>query len=184
MRCVWAIGCPEEIHPFVDEATETQDDETTTREIFRRAFEELLPDHEVPHTVGVSCCAQFALTREKIQSRPRDDYIRMREWLINTPLDDSLTGRVFEYIWHSMYFSSHFTIERYVDIWYVVIFGLDAVHCPNASDCYCKVYGMCDLKCDETKCDGRYTLPFYSILPKDWPLVGWDGESRNFTGPT
>lgn len=103
MRCVWAIGCPSEINPFVDEAQD-DDEGVTTREIFRHAFEELLPDREVPHTVGVSCCAQFALTREKIQSRPRDDYVRMREWLINAPLDDSLTGRVFEYLWHSTSF--------------------------------------------------------------------------------
>lgn len=112
MRCVWVIGRPEEIKPFVDESTETQDDESvTTREIFRHAFEELLPNHDVPHAVGVSCCAQFALTREKIQSRSRDDYVRMREWLINTPLDDSLTGRVFEYSWHSMSFPFSFYLR-------------------------------------------------------------------------
>lgn len=68
-------------------------------------------------------------------------------------------------------------------MWHVVIFGLNAVYCPDAGDCYCKLYGMCDLRCDEAGCDGRYTLPPYSTLPEDWPLTGWEGEARNFTGP-
>ncbi|KAL2164330.1 hypothetical protein VTH06DRAFT_3546 [Thermothelomyces fergusii] len=34
-------------------------------------------------------------------SRPRDDYVRWRDWLLETPLADDLSGRVFEYLWHS-----------------------------------------------------------------------------------
>lgn len=101
MRCVWAVGCPDEINPFEDEALETEDGSITIKAVFRRSFQELLPNHEVPSIIGVSCCAQFAVTKERIQSRPREDYIRMREWLLNSPLEDQLTGRVFEYSWHS-----------------------------------------------------------------------------------
>lgn len=58
------------------------------------------------------------------------------------------------------------------------------MYCPSAADCYCKVYGMCDLpNCEEGECDGQYDLPPYSTLPQGWPLVGWDGEERLFSGP-
>lgn len=75
--------------------------DVTTKDIFKKAFEELLPGMVVPEEVGVPCCSQFAVTRETIQRRPRDDYIGFRKWLIETELDDSLSGRVLEYSWHS-----------------------------------------------------------------------------------
>jgi len=57
------------------------------------------------------------------------------------------------------------------------------VHCPNAGDCYCKNYGMCNMKCEEDKCDGQYTLPPYASLPNGWPMLGWNGEDRHWSGP-
>lgn len=66
----------------------------------------------------------------------------------------------------------------------IVIFGKEAVHCPSAAECYCNVFGLCDmLLCKNDSCEGRYTLPPYSTLPLGWPLVGWEQEERNFTGP-
>lgn len=111
MRCVWAVGCPNEIYPYGDEAEETEGKDTTARMIYRSAFQEILPEKEVPRVVSASCCAQFALTREKIRSRPREDYIRMRQWLLETPLEDSLAGRVFEYSWHSKFSVLYSTTE-------------------------------------------------------------------------
>ncbi|KAH8704088.1 hypothetical protein BGW36DRAFT_288548 [Talaromyces proteolyticus] len=165
LRCVWVLGCPAAIHPFNDEAISDEHNEQATGEIFRQVFEELLPGHPVPTEVGVSCCSQFAATREAIQQRPKDDYIRFREWLLNTPFQDGLSGRFFEYSWH-------------------IIFGKDPVYCPSAADCYCKVYGMCDLpNCTTGECKGRYNLPPYATLPDGWPRVGWNGEERPFSGP-
>ncbi|KAI0808767.1 hypothetical protein GGR55DRAFT_696476 [Xylaria sp. FL0064] len=174
LRCVWVIGCPAEIRPAQDEAiapTTTVDGEKAekiqAKHIYKQAFEELLPSTPVPEVVAVSCCSQFGVTRETIRSRPREDYIRYREWLLATPLDDALNGRVFEFAWH-------------------IIFGKEAVHCPSAAACYCNVFGLCDMAvsaCQEDSCDGRYVLPPYSTLPKGWPLVGWEQEARNFTGP-
>jgi hypothetical protein len=38
--------------------------------------------------------------------------------------------------------------------------------------------------CTEDSCGvERYTLPPFSTLPEGWPVVGWDKEQRNFTGP-
>ncbi|KAL2135446.1 hypothetical protein VTI74DRAFT_8432 [Chaetomium olivicolor] len=112
LRCVWTLGCPVEIRPHDDAAADwklgngtssssTADRTLTAREIYKQAFEQLMPGTEVPEEVGVSCCSQFAVSREAVRTRPREDYVRWREWLIETPLPDDLSGRVFEYLWHS-----------------------------------------------------------------------------------
>lgn len=65
-----------------------------------------------------------------------------------------------------------------------MIFGKEPVFCPSAEDCYCKLFGMCDLEClDAGSCEGQYTLPKYATLPQGWPRVGWDKEDRPFDGP-
>jgi hypothetical protein len=62
----------------------------------------------------------------------------------------------------------------------LVIFGKEPVHCPTAEDCYCNVFGLCDLDCSRPEsCDGHYTLPPFATLPEGWPLVGWLSEARN-----
>ncbi|KAK4136430.1 hypothetical protein BT67DRAFT_178524 [Trichocladium antarcticum] len=167
LRCVWALGCPVEIHPHArasDAGPAAGRRAVTTEEIYKQAFEELMPGVAVPQEVGVSCCSQFAVSRAAVRARPRQDYVRWREWLLETPLADDLSGRVFEYMWH-------------------IMFGKDAVFCPSAGECYCKLYGLCNLRCDNNQCDGRYALPGYSTLPDGWPLVGWSGEDRDFAGP-
>ncbi|KAK7980371.1 hypothetical protein PG989_012828 [Apiospora arundinis] len=181
LRCVWVIGCPDEIHPHLD-AEEEEDEqpneegkgdkqqppkkETTTKAIYKRAFEELLPGEPVPDVVAVSCCSQFAVSREAIRRRPREDYVRFRDWLLHTPLTDDLSGRVMEFAWH-------------------IIFGKASVHCPSTEACYFNLWGLCGdgVTCTEGSCEGRYTLPGVATLPDHWPLLGWQGEDRNFTGP-
>ncbi|RYP60811.1 hypothetical protein DL769_007967 [Monosporascus sp. CRB-8-3] len=165
LRCVWVIGCPAEIRPVEDEGR-ASDGAPSAKGVFRQAWHELmiLEETPVPEVVAVSCCSQFGVTRETIRSRPVEDYVRFRDWLLRTPLEDSLSGRVLEFSWH-------------------IIFGKEAVHCPSAQECYCKTFGICDSACSEGACDGRYTLPPYSTLPDGWPRVGWEHEERNFTGP-
>lgn len=75
-------------------------------------------------TVWAPCCAQFAVSKDQIYARPLEDYVKMREWLMETELDDARSGRVFEYLWH-------------------VIFGREATFCPEQEQCYCEVYGRC-----------------------------------------
>jgi hypothetical protein len=115
LRCVLLLGCPVEISPHIDAAgvgdyhnasdvMYTTGRKITTKEIYKQAFEELMPGVEVPQQVGVSCCSQFAVSRETVHARPKEDYIRWRDWLLETPLNDDLSGRVFEYLWHSKYF--------------------------------------------------------------------------------
>ncbi|KAF5244570.1 hypothetical protein FANTH_7649 [Fusarium anthophilum] len=163
LRCVWVLGCPAEIRPIKDEAPAKEGEPIHARHVYKAAFQELFPSLEIPEEVGVTCCSQFAVRRETIHLRPRAEYVRFREWLIVSALGDDLSGRVLEYSWH-------------------IIFGKPAVNCPNAADCYCQNYGMCDLKCEADKCEGQYTLPPFSTLPKGWPQLGWKGENRGWKG--
>lgn len=101
LRCVWVLGCPAEIRPARDEATPMEGKPVHARAVYKKAFEELFPEAAVPEQIGVTCCSQFAVRRETILQRPRADYVRYREWLVNSPLRDDLSGRVLEYSWHS-----------------------------------------------------------------------------------
>ncbi|OCK80577.1 hypothetical protein K432DRAFT_392938 [Lepidopterella palustris CBS 459.81] len=163
IRCAWSLGCPAEIKPLEEEGEHRA--QVHAGGDYKQAFEVLFPGIEVPKFVGVSCCAQFAATRDKIRERPRKDYESYREWLLNTTLADSISGRILEYSWH-------------------MIFGKESVHCPSAEECYCKVFGLCNLECKERgSCTGRYILPPFSTLPEGWPVIGWQGEPRNRTAP-
>ena len=100
LRCAWVIGCPGEIlinHPRIGHPTEA---------VFRDAYRELFPEkvirNEIPEVVGVACCAQMAVTSDKVRELPRSEYVRIRGWLINTALNDATSGRIMEYSWHSM----------------------------------------------------------------------------------
>lgn len=106
LRCVWTLGCPAEIRPYEERQKDQVDEdgeegEAKAGSYYLEAFEHLFPGTPVPEKIGVSCCAQFAATGEKIRERPLSDYIRYREWLTETTLKDDLSGRIMEYAWHS-----------------------------------------------------------------------------------
>ncbi|KAJ5983176.1 hypothetical protein N7481_005275 [Penicillium waksmanii] len=77
-----------------------------------------------PTQIGAACCAQFAVSRSQVHARPREDYIKFRQWIIETELNDASSGRVMEFMWH-------------------VIFGMNSIYCPDEQLCYCQVYGKC-----------------------------------------
>jgi hypothetical protein len=162
IRCAWSLGCPAEIKPLAEEGEHRE--AVHAGGDYKRAFQTLFPDKEVPKEVGVSCCAQFAATKEKIKERKKEEYVKYREWLMNTELADSISGRILEYSWH-------------------MVFGKEPVHCPSTQECYCKVFGLCDLTCNSPgSCEGRYILPPFATLPGGWPFVGWKGEPRRRFG--
>ncbi|KAL5119627.1 hypothetical protein ACEQ8H_002473 [Pleosporales sp. CAS-2024a] len=163
IRCAWTLGCPAEIKPLAEEGEHRE--AVHAGGDYKHAFQQLFPGTEVPTEVGVSCCAQFAATREKIRERKKSDYVKYRQWIMDTELADSISGRVLEYSWH-------------------MIFGKPPVHCPSAKECYCKTFGLCNLTCNsERDCEGRYVLPPFSSLPIGWPYIGWDKEERQRAGP-
>ena len=65
-------------------------------------------DEQTPTQVGAACCAQFAVSKDQVLARPLSDYVRFREWIVDTEKSDAKSGRVLEFLWH-------------------VIFGKDAV---------------------------------------------------------
>jgi hypothetical protein len=91
IRCAWSLGCPSEIKPLEEEGEHRA--AVHAGGDYKKAFEVLFPNDKVPEVVGVSCCAQFAVTKEKVKEKPRLEYERLREW-------------VFEYSWHSKCFLS------------------------------------------------------------------------------
>lgn len=54
----------------------------------------------VPKRLAAPCCAQFAASREAIRARSREWWLRLRQWLIDTPLDNLTSGRLLEHTWH------------------------------------------------------------------------------------
>ncbi|KAL1304387.1 hypothetical protein AAFC00_003387 [Neodothiora populina] len=101
LRCAWNIGCPIEVRPENDLGTIHHPPKAG--QIYKPSFEELFPETDVPGIVGSPCCAQFAVSKEAIRSRPRSDYERYRQWILKTDQADELSGRFLEYAWHSSY---------------------------------------------------------------------------------
>ena len=54
----------------------------------------------VPPRLAAPCCAQFAASRAAITARPREWWVRLRQWLIDTELDSMTSGRLMEHTWH------------------------------------------------------------------------------------
>jgi hypothetical protein len=73
VRCVWTFGCPSELKLDVNQHNE-RDRAFKTTQAYPKAFQELFPGEQAPLTVGVGCCSQFAVTREKIHEKPLEDY--------------------------------------------------------------------------------------------------------------
>ena len=90
----------------------------------RTVWPRLFPNEKVPQFIAVTCCAQFAVSKERVLARPKPDYTRIRDWLLQTDLPDLKSGGVMEYLWH-------------------VVFGVPAEYCPGYVECRCNVYGEC-----------------------------------------
>ncbi|RMZ69766.1 histone-lysine n-methyltransferase 2b [Pyrenophora seminiperda CCB06] len=120
MRCTWNPGCPDWMHPG-----ETERDPDKPEEVLlAKSWSELFPLDPVPHVLAQPCCAQFALSRERIQAKPYAQYVWYRDWLFSTRLPDHLSGRIWEYVWQ-------------------FVFTGQNVYCPKEHVCFCDQYGMC-----------------------------------------
>ncbi|MCJ1372349.1 hypothetical protein MMC20_003573 [Loxospora ochrophaea] len=136
LRCGPIPGCTGGIHPATTTADLNDNNssnmttpdpfppQTTISLAIRDAWQYIFPSTPLPDDLAVACCAQFAVTREQVHARGRDVYERFFEWVRETELDDSVSGRAAEYLWH-------------------VLFGKENVHCPAQEICYCEVYGRC-----------------------------------------
>ncbi|KAK4693603.1 hypothetical protein P7C71_g3830, partial [Lecanoromycetidae sp. Uapishka_2] len=120
MRCHWRPGCPEWLHPHNKvESLERQEEE-----VLSRCWEELFPWEPLPKALGQPCCAQFALSKQRVHAIPLSHYVFYRDWMMRTPLSDYVSGRIWEYSWQFL-FTGQSTL------------------CPAEHICYCDGFGVC-----------------------------------------
>ncbi|RAR03086.1 hypothetical protein DDE82_003386 [Stemphylium lycopersici] len=120
LRCIHDPGCPHEVMPFRDPPEEHR----TIEAAMPDAWRDLFNNTDVPQVLATPCCAQFAVSSKQVRKRSLDEYKKYYTWLMETPLIDETSGRVFEYLWH-------------------VLFGQDPVYCPAHEKCWCDVYNKC-----------------------------------------
>lgn len=120
LRCEWDPGCPDWLHPIHSQASLGKQEEA----VLSRCWRELFPSDPAPPFLSQPCCAQFALSRERILSIPMSRYIFYRDWILTTPLSDYISGRIWEYLWQYMFRGEY-------------------VNCPQEHVCYCDGFGIC-----------------------------------------
>ncbi|KAK5113998.1 hypothetical protein LTR62_003121 [Meristemomyces frigidus] len=128
LRCRAIPGCPDEIQPWREPFDQNRDTEHIYPDVYGIFFNQTFDQYrDEIAVVGTQCCAQFAVSREQIQKHSRSEYMRWRQYVIETEHSDAVIGRVLEYMWH-------------------IIFGRSAVHCEEVVKCWCDVFGRCDVR--------------------------------------
>jgi hypothetical protein len=161
LRCTWVVGCPSELEPARYLRERPDDTDHPTAMEFPNQFMELFPGVTVPHVVGIPCCSQFAVSRKRIRDRPIEDYVRYRDWLLNTSLPTDVSGRIFEYSWHSMHLPCVF---GRADV--PVIFGKPAQHCIDPRACYRQTYSYCNMADEDLENQWSWGEPFVVEVPE------------------
>ena len=120
MRCRWYPGCPEWLHPSNDQETLVKQEAIA----LSKSWHELFPSEPLPESLGQGCCAQFAVSKDRVLSIPRSRFIFYRDWILRTPLSDYVSGRIWEYLWQ-------------------FLFTGRPIHCPSEHVCHCLGFGVC-----------------------------------------
>lgn len=120
MRCQWSPGCPEWLHPNDSEEILAKQEQV----VLSKCWRELFPQDPLPDSLGQACCAQFALSKERIQSIPLSRFVFHRDWILRTPLSDYVSGRIWEYLWQ-------------------YLFTGRTIYCPSEYECHCRGFGVC-----------------------------------------
>lgn len=101
MRCQWYPGCPDWVQPARSQDVDDPENlEKGMPEAWRDLFGE---EEEVPTIIATPCCAQFAVSKEQVLKRSKEEYELYHKWLMETEMSDKLSGRVFEYLWHIIF---------------------------------------------------------------------------------
>lgn len=120
MRCQWDPGCPQWLNPTNSQASLGKQEEA----VLSRSWRELFPLDPLPRVLAQACCAQFALSKERILSIPLSRFMFYRNWILTTPLSDYISGRIWEYSWQYLFTGRH-------------------ANCPAEHKCYCDGFGIC-----------------------------------------
>jgi len=138
-------------------------------------------------TVRAQCCAQFVVARDRVWQHSRDEYVALRQWLLDgssdftdkqsqrhrgnaAPPDDRIAGRILSYVWHILFMRHGESNTQNSFPGAVDLEQLNALACPHANECYCRLYGRCNLEGCTTPghCRGQYRSPPNFRLPDDW----------------
>lgn len=203
LRCDWSAStCPQFVAP-------QRSYETTSQAALAPWDERAASDAALPHalvsifgngngeralvgrveTIRSQCCAQFVVSRQSILRHTRDEYVALRQWLLDgsinnparkknrnsAPSNDKVAGRILSYVWHILFINQptlHRSSSSRVKQEGIKLSFLNEQACPTADECYCKVYGRCGLVGCSIKnpgsCHGQYQLPSNFKLPDDW----------------
>ena len=124
--------------------------------------------------VRAQCCAQFVVSRESVWQHTREEYVALRQWLLDgsddsqhspsppnrraAPRDDRIAGRILSYVWHILFIKHE--VLRSEGSAAISLDQLNTAGCPRADECYCRLYGRCNLDwCTAESCHGQYQLP-------------------------
>ncbi|KAF2679397.1 hypothetical protein K458DRAFT_422220 [Lentithecium fluviatile CBS 122367] len=124
LRCHLDPGCPNWIHLDRAEVDYDMVIKPEEKAFSPELFIELFPGHRPPPVLSQPCCAQFAVSSERVRDNPKALYEHLRNWLLETSLPDTDSGRIFEYTWQ-------------------YLFTRNAEVCPSTNACYCDGYGIC-----------------------------------------
>jgi hypothetical protein len=107
LRCNWNPGC-EQAHRINKHITsEVWHDVFAGTSTFRPSISNTSAPQDMqmkaPSQVGAACCAQFAVSRDRVRQRPLSDYEQFRQWIIDTEKNDAQSGRVMEFLWHVIF---------------------------------------------------------------------------------
>lgn len=76
----------------------------------KKYYNELNFSQPKPKCLEFTAAAQFVISRNLLMNNSYQDYLNMLNWLIRTDVEDLITSRVFEHLWH--YIFTHKEIEE------------------------------------------------------------------------
>ena len=122
LRVTWGLGCSSgSINTTrANEESGGAPEQKEMQEAFRANFN----IYDIPEILATPCCSQIAVTKERIRSVPREQYMHHIEWILNTPLKDSISGRTWEHMWQYLFLGK-------------------AIDCPLEHKAYCRLYHIC-----------------------------------------
>ncbi|PYH88206.1 hypothetical protein BO71DRAFT_404054 [Aspergillus ellipticus CBS 707.79] len=86
-------------------------------------WESFFNSTDVPENIATLYSGQFAVSRDQVLKRSRAEYENYQQWVMDTKLSDDDVENLMGYLWH-------------------VIFGQEAVYCPETQQCMDDVYGL------------------------------------------
>lgn len=126
LRCIATPGCPDEVQVNRDPSEEERRAELAYPYVYGKFFNLTVDEVEQQNpVVATPCCAQFAVSKAQVLSKPKAEYVRYLALIEESDYDDDTLGTVMEYMWH-------------------ILFGRDAVHCEPTAQCWANIYGRGD----------------------------------------